>query len=50
MTRVPRYPQQTFSSSVQLKNENYFFKSMELDGWLSSKLKKTAKIFVLVYI
>ena len=30
--------------SIQLKKENYFSRAMELDGWLSSRLKKTTKI------
>ena len=36
--------------SIQLKKENYFSRSMELDGWLSSRLKKTTKILLTIYL
>ena len=40
----------TFSLSVQLTKENNFFRSVELDSSLSSKLKKTTKIFSTIYL
>ena len=36
--------QHTFSLSVELTKANYHFRWMELDSWLSSKLRKTTKI------
>ena len=50
MTRISRCLQHTFSSSLQLKKENYFLRSLELDSWLSSKLKKTTKIYLTIYL
>ena len=41
MTRDSRCLQHTFSSPVQLKKKITYFRLMELDSWLSSKLKKT---------
>ena len=50
MTRVSHSLLHTFSSSVQLTKESYFFRSMELDSWLSSNLKKTTKIFLTIHL
>ena len=50
MTRDSRCLLHTFSSSVQLTKENYCFRSVELDRWLSSKLKKSTKIFLTNWI